>query len=448
MKQKQRVTTFLQDHLVLVAIICVAAFLRFYALSTHTIFFGDAGKDLLAAHTAYQNGSFPLVGIASSRPYLHQGPFSMWLSMAGFVFFGTSTTAQAYLFALCGVFAVIALYELTVNYLNRATAYTATALFAVFPLAVAHARMPYHTTLIPLATTFFLWGITNWYTHPSLKNGCIAAGAYLVLCGTELSNLPLALLLVFPYLRQILKKKRAFFAGIPGIDRAMHSLPLIPETLSQFHFFAMRIVSVYSHSVIYVVYGALAYICVASWHKRTSMPQLMIATLLSCAVLIIAYCVNGQVSEAYMPPFFILFAISGGYAVHLLLQQGVPQYVVWTLITFYMLFSSYQIYHHNFFVGQGAFVYESTGEIQKIASVIAQKTHGHPYRLTTTDGIELRVESYFDNLRWIQKEYGLQQPRAQGKTLYLVPKGSQQPPDSYLLAHFTTQSLYAQIGEP
>lgn len=429
-------------------IICVAAYLRFYQLPTHTLFFGDAGKDLLTAYAAYEQGSIPLVGIASSRPYLHQGPLSLWLSMLGFVFFGTSTTAQAYLFAFCAVAAVIALYELTINYLDRTTAYIATALFAVFPLAVAHARMPYHTTLIPLAITFFLWGMTRWYEQQTVKNFYIAGGAYIIVCLTELSNIPLILLFALPHTLHILKKRKLLFAGIPGFDRVVHATTVIPDTYAQFHEFAARILSIHGPAMVFFIYAAVLYLCVQIWRIHSRFPHLMRATLLSTLVLILAYLGNGQVSEAYMPPFFIFFAIICGSTLSMLIKQGTPRLLIWLLVIAYMSTSSYQLYTHNFFVGQGTFVYESTGELRKIAAVIAQKTQGRPYRLTTVDGTDVRVQSYFDNLRWIQLESGLVQPGSQGKTLYLVPKDTDKPQGSYLLGHFTTQSLYAEIGEP
>lgn len=430
---------FLFSHSLLILIISGAAYLRFAELDTHTIFFGDAGKDLFSAYTAYTKRHIPLVGIESSRPYLHQGPLSVWLSILVFIVAGVSTHAQAIVFAFFGMLAVIALYELAVNNLPTWTAYVATALLSVFPLAVAHSRMPYHTTLIPLAFVFFLWSFTWLLKAQTKKNVFVFCLFSALLIMTELSNIPLLALVVVPFIPRILKNKMHGFSVLNILQA--------PHTFEQFHIFGARIFSSSGGAVtatIAYILSAVAALHALKYLNKT--PPLIIATLLSGGTLLAAYLVNGQVSEAYMPPFFIIFAIVCAYALEIIFSHKKHRLYGSLLVGIYYLYTAYGIWEHSFFVGTQAFAYESTGELQTIARTIALTMKDKPYQLKTAAGIEKTVLSYFDNLKWIQFEKQLPPPSDNGKYVYLIPLSETPPPSTYHVKTFTTQKMYVGIG--
>ncbi|MBP7774503.1 glycosyltransferase family 39 protein [Candidatus Woesebacteria bacterium] len=442
MKYGQTILNFIAAHIVLLLIISGAAYLRFTQLETHTIFFGDAGKDLFRSYAAYTSGTLPLTGIESSRPYLHQGPLSTWLSMLTFAFAGTSTHAQAIVFAFMSMLAVIALYELSINYLQKWVAYAATVLMSVFPLAVAHARMPYHTTLIPLAFVFFLWSAYRLFEAQTAKNILLFICCWAVLCMTELSNIPLLLLGVIPFIPNVLRWRKHTLSGITSFSAAQ-----VPVALDQFYAFAARIGSISGSLVTAVLSGLAVITWIHTLQNKSKIPTLIRVTLYSGLILLAAYLVNGQVSEAYMPPFFVIGALLSAYGLHVISTQNSIKTAVTLLVILYALGTGYSIHRTNFFVGTQPFAYESTGELQKIAGTLAALTQGKPYQLLTQSRIEERIPSYFDNLKWILYEKEISLPGTTGKRFFLLPHTELPPRDLYLVQSFTTQKLYIELSE-
>jgi 4-amino-4-deoxy-L-arabinose transferase-like glycosyltransferase len=228
--QNKSLGLFIKENSILVLLVVLAAFLRIYQLNTHGILFFDAGHDLLAAHQAVETSSIPLVGITSSRPWLHQGPVAVWIEMIVILIFGSSTLAQHVTFALIGIAAVIALYELITIHYNKKAAYYAVAVLAVFPLAVASSRMPYHTTPIPLATVLYLWTLTSLWKEYSLRKVFLVILAGVFLFQFELSNAPLFILIPYVFWRKKYKITTKVLLWVVG----GLALGLLPQVIFSF----------------------------------------------------------------------------------------------------------------------------------------------------------------------------------------------------------------------
>ena len=64
---------------VLALILLLSLFLRFYKISSLFPFNGDVAWDYLSAESFLKGGLWPLIGISSSVPWLHQGAFFTYL---------------------------------------------------------------------------------------------------------------------------------------------------------------------------------------------------------------------------------------------------------------------------------------------------------------------------------------------------------------------------------
>ncbi len=113
------------------------------------VFIGDQGWFYLSARDLLVGKEFPLVGIPSSHPWLHQGAYWTYLLAIALSIGRFHPVAGGYMGILFGVLGVSAIYLVTKTFFTKRTAFIATSLYAVSPLVVAHARMPYHTTPIP-----------------------------------------------------------------------------------------------------------------------------------------------------------------------------------------------------------------------------------------------------------------------------------------------------------
>ncbi len=474
----QPLTVFLKKNVILVLLIGLATFLRTYQLETHGIFFFDAGHDLLAAHQAVESGTLPLVGITSSRPWLHQGPLAIWLEMLVMVFFGTSTLAQHTFFALLSIAAIIVLYELVTIHLSKKAAYYAVAILAVSPLAIAASRMPYHTTPIPLATVCYLWALTALWKNYSPTKLVLVVLSGLLLFQFELSNAPLLILIPYVFIR----KKYPINIKILSLAIGVGLLAVLPQllyplmggtnqvfefgkwfiaqilerfqvgissdnktinTLQAFWLFGGRMFGVDSIalSLIGFVTTLAASIFAAFKLYKKDLPPVVEVALVCFVVLVGAYFVAGPPSEAYFPPFFILVPILLGYFFSQ--QRTNIQIGVSTALVLFIVVNVYGVFAANFFVmNNRAFQYDSVGEHRAIAHTLHSRTNQKPYRLTTTYQSELVHPAFFDHIRWLTVAEGLQQPATSGRLYYLEMNADPQPAQTIIIQKFSTKTLY------
>ena len=126
------------------------------------MFIGDFGWFYLSARNALLDGSLPLVGIAASYTWLHQGPYWTYILMILFWFFNFNPVVPAYFNAIVGTITIYIVYLLGKKMFSKEAGLLSAAFFAASPLVIAHSRMPYHTSPIPFFVSlwllaFFLW---------------------------------------------------------------------------------------------------------------------------------------------------------------------------------------------------------------------------------------------------------------------------------------------------
>lgn len=476
--QNKPVLLFLRENCILVVLILLATFLRTYLLSTHGIFFFDAGHDLLAAHQSISDGTIPLAGITSSRPWLHQGPVSIWIEMLVMLVFGTSTLAQHVMFTLLGIAAIIGLYELVTIHLSKKAAYFAVALIAVFPLAVSNSRMPYHTTPIPLATVLYLWTLTELWKEYSLKKTVIALLAGVLLFQFELCTAPLLLLIPYIFWRKKYALNRkivllAIGAGLLGfipqvlfhlmggsnqlvefakwfvtqilerLQGGSITVGSIDKTLSAFWEFGGRIFGVDSFvlSIVgFVTTGIAAGFAGLKLYAK-KLPVVVELSLLGFLLLTGAYFVAGPPSEAYFPPYFILIPILVGYLFSV--QKPNLQIASAVGVFIFICINTFSIFTANFFVMNGqAFQYDSIGEHLSIAKTLHAHSNQKPYILTTSEKTELEIPAFFDHIKWLTLAEGLTQPSSTGRLYYLEKNSDLEPANTIRTQKFPTKTLY------
>ncbi|HEX7017812.1 MAG TPA: glycosyltransferase family 39 protein [Patescibacteria group bacterium] len=436
-----RLQSLIQEHWLMMVIVILATFLRVWRLDSQAIFFGDAAHDLLTAFEAVGKRELPLLGIASSVPRFKQGPLTIWLEMLFYPFFGYHLLGYSLLFALINIGVLIGLYELLLVQINKKTALIAAGLFAFSPLAIAHARMVYHITPLPLATVLFIWALVRlWLKKPWAHFW--AALAFAFMFQFELAVFPLVF--AIPYIwwknkqRLSLKSLSQAVGGITlgltpqiiydlthqfqqlggfglwvgyrlgsfAIGDHAPSVNKITTFVSSVTLYGGRIGAVnYYLGLLFLLLTALS----IGWltHKllTQNVPPLIEITLVCFYLLFLGYFVHGAPSEAYYPPFLVLLPILLSYffwrldrtlKVRRLLLIG---FMVWAFINVIAVFQA------NFFVSTShPFNYGPGVEEQRMIIHLI-KSHGAQefYLRTTADGGTFA--SYFDNLRfWGKKE--------------------------------------------
>jgi hypothetical protein len=172
-----------KQHWPWLSLVVLATVLRFYRLPELMTFIGDQGRDYLAARDMVLTGQWPLVGIPSSIPWLHQGVLFIWLTALMFKLGGFNPLMPAILTGVMGVVGVYLLYRLS-------RSWWAGLIMATAPLSVIHSRLPYHLSPLSFVAIGYLWALTI---------NSVGWGIFFtaLLLQFELSTLPLVFLLFF-----------------------------------------------------------------------------------------------------------------------------------------------------------------------------------------------------------------------------------------------------------
>jgi GT2 family glycosyltransferase len=155
-------TNFNKQQLILLTILLLAILLRIISISQLMPFIGDQAWFYLSARDMVQSHQIPLVGIASSHPWIHQGP--LWTYMLAPILWIAqwNPLAGACLSISIGIIAIWIMYKCAAELFYPKIGLITAFLFATSPLIVLHDRMPYHTSPIPLFTLCFIYAVYRW----------------------------------------------------------------------------------------------------------------------------------------------------------------------------------------------------------------------------------------------------------------------------------------------
>jgi GT2 family glycosyltransferase/4-amino-4-deoxy-L-arabinose transferase-like glycosyltransferase len=144
------ISNFGKHELALGAILVMSIYLGLFRINELMVFIGDQGWFYLSARDLLVNGHIPLVGIASSHPWLHQGAFWTYLLALFLWIFHFNPVSGAYLTVILGVLSVFGIYIVGSKLFSKRIGLIASLLYATSPLVVYNSRFPYHTSPIPL----------------------------------------------------------------------------------------------------------------------------------------------------------------------------------------------------------------------------------------------------------------------------------------------------------
>lgn len=181
----------------LLLIFFLGAFLRLIDIYQTMPFIGDQGWYYLSARNMILTGKIPLVGITSSHLWLHQGALWTYLLAGGFLMVGFSPFTGLYISVFIDLIAILVLYKMCADMFSRQVGLIAALLYATSPLVILNARMPYHTSPIPLVTMLFIYFLYRWV------KGAVGFFPLVILTLGILYNLELAtfvLLFILPLL--------------------------------------------------------------------------------------------------------------------------------------------------------------------------------------------------------------------------------------------------------
>ncbi|HEX8931704.1 MAG TPA: hypothetical protein VF810_00945, partial [Patescibacteria group bacterium] len=320
--------------LLLIVILGLGIFLRLAGIDKSMQFIGDQGWFYLSARDMLLQGTIPLVGIASSHPWLHQGAFWTYL-LAGWLWFSHfNPLAGAYLSCTLDVMAIMAIYLLGGRFFTKTTGILAALFYATSPLVIANIRMPYHTSPIPLFVILFFYSLMWWINNKKYAFPVVIfflGVLYNLEIATFLFSIITGLFLCFglwqkKHWAQIFNKKIIFLAVlgflIPMLSMLLYDLSHgFAQTLKFLAWLGYKILIIFGYSAI---------------NQPTSIPMQTMLNFVDLSYTKLIYPSNGFFA-------FFLFSLSIVVAVRAVYQQRNINFVSLFLSTIVLVLGLFTI---------------------------------------------------------------------------------------------------------
>ncbi len=346
--------------IVLLLIILIAIFLRIDRISTLMMFIGDQGWFYISARNLLINGEVPIIGIQSSRLWLHQGPLWTYMLALPMYIFKFDPVSGAYLAVLFGILSTTLIYKVGKLLITREFGLIASSLYAVSPLIVIHERMAYHTSPISFFTILYTYALTKWI------RGNVYYFPFALFVLSLLYNLELAIVVLWPpviiFLLYGIYKRKKWAINLKTKKMMTYSaigflipmLPIIfydvqngfPQTIKYSAWIVLQILSIFSLNkdlTNYSVFLDFTFIHLKRLYLLQSvyisiiLSVLSIVTLISSTILyrkinlvtislitvipLLGYFISHTPSEAYLPMLFPGLILALSYLFYVLLSS-------------------------------------------------------------------------------------------------------------------------------
>ncbi len=147
----------MRNKLLIFAIVALAFFLRAYRINENFNLTAEFGQNLLDIKNAIAGGYLPLVGPATSHPWLHFGPLYYWIGIFLMKIFTRNPLVFAWLGVIGGTLIVILNYLVIKKIFEQRVALISSFLIAVSPLFIQFSREARFFSFVPVLVYLLMW---------------------------------------------------------------------------------------------------------------------------------------------------------------------------------------------------------------------------------------------------------------------------------------------------
>jgi 4-amino-4-deoxy-L-arabinose transferase-like glycosyltransferase len=145
--------------LLIIFILLLAAFLRFWRLPEYMTFLGDEGRDALAVKRMIVDYKFRLIGPVTSVGNMYLGPLYYYLMLPAMFLSRLSPVGPAVMVALLGIITVALVYFYGREWVGRKAALMAAFLYAFSPVVITFSRSSWNPNVMPFFALVSIYGI-------------------------------------------------------------------------------------------------------------------------------------------------------------------------------------------------------------------------------------------------------------------------------------------------
>lgn len=145
--------------LLVVLILSLAAFFRFYQLPEYMTFLGDEGRDALVVKRILVDRDFPLLGPPMSVGNLYLGPLYYYMMSVSMSIFWLDPVAASAMVALIGVCGVGLIYYLARPWFGVYPAVLAAVSYAISPVVINYSKSSWNPNPLPFFSMLVILGL-------------------------------------------------------------------------------------------------------------------------------------------------------------------------------------------------------------------------------------------------------------------------------------------------
>ncbi|MDO8619223.1 MAG: glycosyltransferase [Candidatus Daviesbacteria bacterium] len=150
-------------------VLLLAAFLRFYRLADYMTFLGDEGRDALIIKGMLVDQNMPFIGPPTSVGNIYLGPLYYYMMALSMGIFWLNPVAAAGMNALIGVSTVLLIYWLNKKWFSRGAGLISAFLYAISPVTIFYSRSSWNPNPAPFFALIGAWAFYKSHTAANFK---------------------------------------------------------------------------------------------------------------------------------------------------------------------------------------------------------------------------------------------------------------------------------------
>lgn len=143
--------------IILVFLLAIAIFFRFWQLKDYVVFLGDEGRDMLIMRDIFVNLNLPFLGPTASVGGFYLGPLYYWMAAPFLFLWRFNPEGPSYMVAIFGVTTILLLYKFLKDITSFWPAIIVSSLYAVAPLVVRYSRSSWNPNPLPLFSLLLIY---------------------------------------------------------------------------------------------------------------------------------------------------------------------------------------------------------------------------------------------------------------------------------------------------
>jgi len=148
---------FLTQNWLLVLILILGAFLRFYRLGDYMEFLGDQGRDVLVIRNFFKHKDLFFIGPQTSIGNMYLGPYFYYLIAPSLLLANFNPVGPAAFIALLSLATIVLVYFVGQKWFSRPVGLIAAFLFAISPVVIKYSNFIWNPNVMPLFSLLFIY---------------------------------------------------------------------------------------------------------------------------------------------------------------------------------------------------------------------------------------------------------------------------------------------------